>query len=406
MGGWMLIAPLSALRFYFPFSFLVLTAGWFVFRKIKFPLNRLTVFLNVIFIIYLSIDIVSVTSKLIASSANKNIAVASSSKLCDSCTKPSVYFILMDEYFGSNGLKDFFNYDNSGFENQLRQKGFTVITNSKSNYHFTIYSMSSILNMDYIKDLGEQTVYNQYGYYKAMLGIRQNKVCRVFEDQGYDIVNYSDFDIEKHPAGLGYNLLPSQRSLISNRTMYYQVKKNLPYFLARYTRFTAFANSLTQRFIKVNEQRLNKTIEDAKLNTQKPAFTYLHLNMPHVPYAYDSIGNNVLNKWYGNLSQMQRDSMYLQYLVYTNKRIISFADSLQKVTHNKSVIILTSDHGYRDAYVKKFSLAHQNFFAVYEPVANKSFQRDSISSVNTFRLLFNDLFNQHYPVLKDSLVIK
>ncbi|MGE5107064.1 MAG: sulfatase-like hydrolase/transferase, partial [Sphingobacteriales bacterium] len=363
------------------------------------------VFLNVIFIIYLSIDIVSVTSKLIASSANKNTAVVASSKLCDTCLKPSVYFILMDEYFGSIGLKDYFNYNNSGFENQLRQKGFTVITNSRSNYHFTIYSMSSILNMDYINDLGEQTVYNQYGYYKAMLGIRQNEVCRIFEDKGYEIVNYSDFDIERHPAGLGYNLLPSQRSLISNRNMYYQVKKNLPYFLAHDAKIARFANDLDSRNIWINELRLSKTLKDA-IQMKQPVFSYLHLNMPHVPYAYDSSGNNVLNKWYGNLSQQQRDSMYLQYLVYTNKRIISFVDSLQRVTNNKSVIILASDHGYRNAYVKKFVLAYQNFFAIYEPVAHKSFQRDSITSVNTFRLLFNDLFNKQYPLLKDSLVIK
>ncbi|MGE5108120.1 MAG: hypothetical protein ACM3H8_11280, partial [Sphingobacteriales bacterium] len=34
IGGWKLIAPLSALRFYFPFSFLVLITGWLVFGKI------------------------------------------------------------------------------------------------------------------------------------------------------------------------------------------------------------------------------------------------------------------------------------------------------------------------------------------------------------------------------------
>ncbi|MBI1781329.1 MAG: sulfatase-like hydrolase/transferase, partial [Sphingobacteriales bacterium] len=325
---------------------------------------------------------------------------------CDTCAKPSVYFILLDEYFGSKGLKEYFNYDNSCFENKLKQNGFTIITNTKSNYHYTVFSMASILSMDYIKDMGEQTVYNQYGYYKATLGIRQNEVCKIFEKQGYDIVNYSDFDMEGHPAGQGYHLLPSGQALISNRTMYYQVKKNLPYFLARYAKFTGMANELAERYIEINEQRLNKTLEEAKPNTQKPSFTYLHLNMPHVPYAYDSSGNKVLAKWFGNLTLKQKDEMYLQYLIYTNKKIAGFIDSLQTKTDHKAIIILLSDHGYREALNKTLALAHENFFAVYEPQSKGAFQKDSITSVNTFRILLNDLFKENLPLVKDSLVLK
>jgi hypothetical protein len=188
--------------------------------------------------------------------------------------------------------------------------------------------------------------------------------------------------------------------------MYYQVKKNLPYFLARYAKFTGMANDLAERYIEINEQRLTKTLEEAKSNPQKPSFTYLHLNMPHVPYAYDSSGNNVLVKWLGNLTLKQKDEMYLEYLIYTNKRIAGFIDSLQAKTNHKAVIILMSDHGYREALNKTLALAHDNFFAIYQPQSNAAFQKDSITAVNTFRILLTDLFKENLPPIKDSLVLK
>jgi hypothetical protein len=401
---WKWIAPLSALKFYFPLSLVILLIGFYLFRKLKKPLIRLTVFLNIIFGIYLLMEIVDISNKLLATSAKKD--KEENAMICDSCAKPSVYLVVMDEYFGSNGLKEYFNYDNSWFENKLRQNGFSVITNTKSNYHYTVFSMASMLNMDYIKDMGEQTVFNQYGYYKATLGIRENEVCKIFANQGYDIVNYSDFDIDGHPAGQGYHLLPSGQALISNRTMYYQVKKNLPNFLARYAAFTGMANELAERAIVINEQRLSKTLEAATPAPQKPSFTYLHLNMPHMPYAFDSTGNKVLAKWFQNLSHQQKDEMYLQYLVYTNKKMAGFIDSLQTKTQGKAVVILMSDHGYREALNKTLALAHDNFFAVYQPSTPGSFHQNSITAVNTFRYLFNNLFNTRFQPLKDSLVIK
>ncbi|MBI2729866.1 MAG: sulfatase-like hydrolase/transferase [Sphingobacteriales bacterium] len=399
-GKW--ITAISSFKIFFPLCLLILTAGFFIFKKINRPFTRLGFLLNCLFIIYVVIDIAATGKQLFVSM--KKVSPVVDINYCDTCKKPSVYFVVMDEYFGAKGLREYFKYDNSNFESQLRQKGFTVIDHSRSNYRFTVFSMTSVLNMDYIKELGEQTVYNQDGFYKAIIGIKHNQVCELFAKQGYDIINYSDFDIEHHTAGLGYNLLPSQRSLISNRTMYYQAEKYLPYFIIRYTGFTKLANWLTDRYILVNELRLTQTIKDAKKNTAKPAFTYLHLNMPHTPYAYDSSGNKVVNTWFKDLSMKQQDSMYLQYLVYTNKRINSFTDSLLTATKNKAVIILMSDHGYRDAYNKSSELGHQNFFAIYDQVTNKGFQRDSITSVNTFRILFNELFKTSYPLLKDSLV--
>ena len=57
--------------------------------------------------------------------------------ICDSCKKPDVYFILLDQYTGNMALKEVFNFDNVAFETQLGQRGFHLAKRSSSNYNLT-----------------------------------------------------------------------------------------------------------------------------------------------------------------------------------------------------------------------------------------------------------------------------
>jgi hypothetical protein len=36
---------------------------------------------------------------------------------CDSCNKPDIFFIILDEYSGNTGLNHLFHFDNAEFEN-------------------------------------------------------------------------------------------------------------------------------------------------------------------------------------------------------------------------------------------------------------------------------------------------
>ena len=67
--------------------------------------------------------------------------------------KPDIYFLLFDAYTSSLGLKENYQYDNSGFDRYLAQKGFHIQRASRSNYKYTILSMPSIFNMCYLDRL-------------------------------------------------------------------------------------------------------------------------------------------------------------------------------------------------------------------------------------------------------------
>src|SRR6476620_2561830 len=107
--------------------------------------TKLTSFLNIIFLIFIVLDSVLIFVKL--NHQKERISVQSNLFLSDTIKyKPDVYLIIADEYAGGKELNEIFSFENSRFENSLQQIGFHTITNSKSNYNWTIYSMASMLN--------------------------------------------------------------------------------------------------------------------------------------------------------------------------------------------------------------------------------------------------------------------
>jgi hypothetical protein len=71
--------------------------------------------------------------------------------------KPDVYYLVFDCYPGTIFLKEYMNYDNSSFNEELEKKGFHVIKDPKSNYNRTAFSLASSLNFEYLKDIVDNT---------------------------------------------------------------------------------------------------------------------------------------------------------------------------------------------------------------------------------------------------------
>ena len=75
--------------------------------------------------------------------------------------KPDVYFLVLDAYSGDITLEQDYNYDNSEFKTELKNRGFVVQKPSYSNYPNTEFSMPSIMNMVYldflVSELGQDS---------------------------------------------------------------------------------------------------------------------------------------------------------------------------------------------------------------------------------------------------------
>jgi hypothetical protein len=375
---------------------------------------RATAFINALFLIYLCVEIFILLQSKPPTSGHVQKSQALSS--CDTCSKPDVYLILLDEYFGSAGLKEFYRFDNSAFELSLKEKGFTVLSNTRCNYLLTVFSMASMLNMDYLRNRGDINLKNHYAYKTSLSDIESNAVIEKFRTEGYRINNKSRFDMKGAPTDYSTGLLPAKVQLINSKTLYYRLARNLPAFLAKKFRIRFWAKKIDDRAVQVNQEMMDKVLTEAERMDTFPTFTYMHLHMPHEPIAFDSTGKPVIPfSQRKSISSKDVDEAYLQYLVYTNKTISKYIDGLQKATGGNSVILLMSDHGFRFGSISDKKDMYQTLNAVYLPPVILRSSKDisgktttgwynGMTNVNQFRVLFNTLFDAKLPILKDSII--
>jgi hypothetical protein len=260
--------------------------------------------------------------------------------------------------------------------------------------------------MQYMGNIGTPDLSNHYGYNTALSAIKNNVVTRFFASQGYKINNFSIFDIKDIPAGYSSGVLPEKVQLITSQTMYYRVSLWLPLFLRKNKLVTPKVNKGVEKgSINIYKEALEQSIAKGFTKDKAPAFTYIHIMMPHFPFMVDSSGNsNGFLQKKDILPQDSINNMFLQYEVYTNKIITDHITRLQKETAGKAVVLLMSDHGYQDAITANKVLPYYNLNAVYLPQRNYQAWYNGISNANQFRVLFNTLFHQQLPLLADSIV--
>lgn len=178
--------------FILPFCFVLFFALIIYLKKSNKAFIRFIKYINFLFVLLIVIDGIQLTYKSLKAFRQSHV-VSSSFLNCDTCNKPDIYFIIADEYAGKKELNDIFHFDNSPFENDLRQRGFHLIHNSRSNYNWTPYSLASILNMNYLNL--KTTMVNMYDLLACEDAVKASSVIHFFQKEGYTIYNYSIFSM-------------------------------------------------------------------------------------------------------------------------------------------------------------------------------------------------------------------
>src|SRR5436190_2002842 len=88
--------------------------------------------------------------------------------------RPDVYYLVFDCYPGNSFLRDYMQFDNSLFNAALKEKGFHIIENPKSNYNRTALSISSTLNFEYLKGIRSFSSISSKDYSQAKLTIKES----------------------------------------------------------------------------------------------------------------------------------------------------------------------------------------------------------------------------------------
>ena len=103
---------------------------------------------------------------------------------------PDIYYIILDEYAGATSLQKHFNFDNSEFILALSDRGFYIPSTNFSNYPYTLLSVPSTTNMQYLNflvdEFGTEST-NKNPIYE--IG-KNNLVMKNLKSKGYHIVSF------------------------------------------------------------------------------------------------------------------------------------------------------------------------------------------------------------------------
>ena len=385
--------------------FAATAAGLFFYLKKKNSFYRLSLFLNVLLLLYILVDAGSLAGKTGRKSSATGIDYSwmpAPAVRCDSCPRPDIYLLLFDDYSGNKTLKDVFHYDNSRLDSFLVKEGFRVQGNSHSNYNFTMGSMASILNFSYLDNLKD--IVHPNDYKDILEAIAKNRVVNFLYSRGYTVINYSPFDLPGQPAVRDNPLLPAKIRLITDRTLLNYVTKDLQTWVDLHLKDSTFlASQRISAFDRENTQVLAQVREESSKQPGHPRFVYAHLLLPHFPFFYDSLLHRRSPADVAAHFDEDQPRYYLDYIPYTNACAKDLISTIKKNSGGRAVIIFMSDHGFRyspSGTPLPWSYNNQN--AVYFPDKDYRLLYDSISGVNEFRVIFNKLFRLDLPLLKDS----
>jgi len=393
-------------RILLPLFFLLLLVLFLYIRKIKRPFPGMFLFFNLLLCMYVIVDLATITIQLIHPPENKFSVYSyldnGKYPLLANVPKPDIYFLLFDEYASSLSLSENYGFTND-LDSFLTRRGFQVQKKGYSNYNYTQVSMASILNIGYINGIRNNAILTVDDMGHCTQLIKNNEVVKFLSRQGYNIVNYSVFDLVGNPSPVRQTLLPLKTRLITDNTLFGRIYKDLGW-MAMSVRW--IGNRYFYKGAENNQTLLRLTKTFSAVKNTKPQFVYAHFSLPHDPFFFDKNGRQrgkeiIIAE---EMKSHKPSKSYLQYLVYANTEIRKLVDTVLANTHGEAAIILMGDHGFREKIEKNLHQNYQAMNAVYLPGKDYHLFYDSMSSVNQFRVLFNTLFNQSIPLLKDSTI--
>jgi len=395
-------AFLSRYSFILPASLVVFIFLFIYLKKTKKPLLKTTLYLNALFLLLVLVDTGWLISKLVIRSINEVVPKETLAR-CSNCPAPDIYLIVADGYPGKTQLQEILGYDNTAFEEQLRQRGFHITDSSLANYNFTFFSMSSALNMNYLNGVSG-SIQNKKNIPAGSRALKNNQVLGFLKVQGYHFFNYSHLDFKGNPSVAKPTFWINDTRPLTQQTFLSRLNRDLGYHLVTTFRIKPADPFPIYLDLQNNNQLFSETIKTVSYKSTGPKFVYTHLIMPHHPYYFDSLGNKT------PLSSLTKEFAFdkaaaVSYIVYANKKYLELVDMIIAGSAKPPIIILISDHGFREIKEDKDKKTmFLNLDAVLFPGKDYGGFYKGMSNVNLFRVILNSQFKQQLPLIKDSTV--
>ncbi len=312
-----------------------------------------------------------------------------------------LFYFIFDRYGSQSVLADYHSFDNSDLLRFLEENGFYVASNSRANYLKTAHSLASTFDLGYLDFLAEDPR-SRFGNWHPLYDmLRDHRVGSFLKSHGYKFVQigswwgptqYNSRADENHSFGFsefnywyirGSIAGPIIDALAPNSILAGRLRWDLGQCL-----------------------RVPGQIEKAKeIGTRgEKAFVFVHILVPHDPYVFSPDGRCPL-----------RDQTYVDQVRYANSLIKDVVSALLATDGPKPIIVIQSDEGpfplrylnqdrsWRDATVDELREKMGILNAFYFPDGDYRDLDPQVTSVNTFRIIFNRHFGTEFKRLPDRI---
>lgn len=325
---------------------------------------------------------------------------------------PDIYYLIFDRYGGARTLADHYDFDNSEFLETLESRGFYVARDSMANYPITNLSVASSLSMDYLDAEALRaeatTPWDYTPLYRIVGGA--HPVIRFLKAHDYEFFNIATW------WDLG------ARNTEADHTFRYERDSEFVTVLYETTALVGLAplvlpEDADPRQIYRQHTLFQFDVLERISEAPGPKFVYMHVALPHDPYVFDRNGDYVSEY---TRSSRSTEENYIEQLLYANKRILEVLDYLLAGPQgDHPVILIQADEGpqpprirddyggfqWREATRDELLHKYRILNAFYLPGQTDPGLYETISPVNSFRVVFNVYFGTELPLLPDRVFV-
>lgn len=309
---------------------------------------------------------------------------------------PDIYWILLDAHTRTDVLQEHFKYDNSAFIKELEAMGFYVAKCSQSNYPSTRYSVTSLMNANYLDQLP--------GVTKGIPPLNVSLVNQTVRSLGYSVIAFEnrsnghfdlgeDIRLSRNQLALGSIDLfggPNEFEFMLMQTSALRLVYDMPQLIPGLD-----PQVLTEgEFYEHYQQTLFILDTLPKLpQTEGPKFVFAHFLVPHPPYIFSPDG-----KFAWADDQLAGYKSNVQFI---DTQITQVVRKIIENSETPPIIIVQGDHGPSVSFVTP-EMRMSILNAYYVSDETKSDLYGTITPVNSFRIIFNHYFGTTYPLLEDK----
>lgn len=403
-------------RFFNPTPFLfiwlgLLLAFCLLIWRVERDLRPFTLYLNIAALATLVVPLQQITPPLYRwatahTAVRQGLAEVPALKPPD--TLPDIYYIVLDAYGREDVLAESYGYNNAPFLDALRERGFYVADASRTNYIRTKLALASALNMSYINYLADIYGRESRDVIPLVELIHHSTVRQALAAQGYEMVAVSSgFTLTEMRDADRYLVSDGSRlSLFEAQLLELSLMRDLP--------LIGYEPSLSYDAHRERVEFAFATLREIP-KIEAPTFALIHMMVPHPPFVFTADGRfsppergfTLMdgNDYLGPRAEYLAG--YPQQVAYVNGQLLAALDAILADSTVPPIIIVQGDHGpgaFLDwGSAENTCLKERTaiFNAYYVPPAAAADLYPTITPVNSFRVILNDLFGAELPLLDD-----